>query len=230
MMVKATTMQSRLDLNDANLHERDAELLLASSRNRLGVLADARKHFLTVRTCVQCDLSLSRGLGVPGEGDIDARVVFVGEAPGRHNDAQGKPFVGQGGELLATVLQGIQLTRPEVFLTNVVCCRPPKNRRPLPKEINACMEHLKHILALVRPKLIVALGATASESLLGRKVKLKDEHGRVIDVDGIGSVCLTYHPSSVRYNPRVITTIVADIRQGLTRLSPSKEENGPCKP
>ena len=111
-----------------------------------------------VRVCTKCPLALSRTHAVPGEGPADARIMFVGEGPGRHEDLQGRPFVGASGRYLQSLMAEIGLERSAVFITNVVKCRPPENRDPQPNELTACRAYLDRQLALIQPRVVVTLG------------------------------------------------------------------------
>jgi DNA polymerase len=126
--------------------------------------------------------------------------VLVGEGPGATEDALGRPFVGKAGELLNEILSAIELPRESVYITNVVKCRPPQNRKPLPDEIAACLPFLFRQLQLIRPKVIVAMGGTAAEALLGVKKSLGELRGKVHRLDGIPLV-VTYHPAALLRNP-----------------------------
>ncbi|HEU5171200.1 MAG TPA: uracil-DNA glycosylase [Gemmatimonadales bacterium] len=137
---------------------------------------------------------------VPGEGNPRARLVLVGEAPGATEDATGRPFVGQAGQLLDKMLEAIELRREDVYITNIVKCRPPQNRKPLPDEIASCMPYLHRQLAIIRPKVIVALGGTAGEALLATRKSLGDLRGKVHSYGGI-PVVVTYHPAALLRNP-----------------------------
>src|SRR5689334_21207192 len=111
-----------------------------------------------VCSCPKCPLSKTRVKAVPGEGPLTAELMFIGEAPGFHENQQGRPFVGPAGQFLEELLRSIGLTRQEVYITNVVKCRPPNNRDPLPLEINACADYLDRQIAIIKPKVIVTLG------------------------------------------------------------------------
>src|SRR5919202_3441501 len=120
-----------------------------------------------VRTCRLCRLSETRTVGVPGEGSPNAEIFFIGEGPGFHEDQQGRPFVGAAGQLLVEMLREIGLRREEVFITNVVRCRPPGNRDPLPDELSACDEYTQRQIAALEPKLIVTLGRYSMARFVG---------------------------------------------------------------
>jgi DNA polymerase len=154
---------------------------------------------IRTRTC-GCTLCANATNVVPGEGNPHARLVLVGEGPGATEDALGRPFVGKAGELLNEILSAIELPRESVYITNVVKCRPPQNRKPLPDEIAACLPFLFRQLQLIRPKVIVAMGGTAAEALLGVKKSLGELRGKVHRLDGIPLV-VTYHPAALLRNP-----------------------------
>lgn len=153
-----------------------------------------------IRTTHCCQLCPNRTNAVPGEGDPRARLVLVGEGPGATEDATGRPFVGQAGQLLESILQAIAVPRETVYITNIVKCRPPQNRKPLPDEIAACIPYLHRQLELIRPKVIVALGGTAGEALLGVRKSLGELRGKVHTYNGIPLI-VTYHPAALLRNP-----------------------------
>jgi DNA polymerase len=153
-----------------------------------------------IRTTYCCELCPHRTNAVPGEGNPGARLVLVGEGPGATEDATGRPFVGQAGRLLESILDAIEVPRTSVYITNIVKCRPPQNRKPLPDEIAACIPYLHRQLELIRPKVILAMGGTAAESLLGAKKSLGDLRGKVHTYNGIPLV-VTYHPAALLRNP-----------------------------
>lgn len=153
-----------------------------------------------IRTTGCCGLCEHRTHAVPGEGNAAAKMVFVGEGPGATEDATGRPFVGQAGKLLDDIIEAIGLRRADVYITNVVKCRPPQNRKPLPDEIAACMPYLRRQLALLQPKVIVALGGTAGEAMLEVRKSLGDLRGKVHSYGGIPLV-VTYHPAALLRNP-----------------------------
>lgn len=154
----------------------------------------------SVAECRACPLCTDRTLTVPGEGAPSAGLMVVGEGPGEQEDLSGRPFVGRAGELLDRMLLAIDAARPTVFIANVVKCRPPRNRPPLPDERAACLPYLHQQIALVRPKVLLALGATAAEALLGVKKPLGALRLKVHRLDGIPLV-VTYHPAALLRNP-----------------------------
>ena len=153
-----------------------------------------------IRTTYCCALCPTRINGVPGHGNPDARLVLIGEGPGANEDAQGKPFVGQAGNLLSGILEAIEVPRDSVYITNIVKCRPPQNRKPLPDEIAACIPYLHRELEIIRPKVILALGSTAAEALLGVRKSLGELRNKVHTYNGIPLV-VTYHPAALLRNP-----------------------------
>ncbi|MGE0441489.1 MAG: uracil-DNA glycosylase family protein [Gemmatimonadales bacterium] len=153
-----------------------------------------------VAGCTKCFLAKGRTNVVPGEGNPRAQLVLVGEGPGQTEDQTGRPFVGRAGELLNGILAAIGYAREEVFICNVVKCRPPQNRKPLPDEMAACSPFLSAQLAILKPRVILALGATAAEALLQAKRSLSDLRGKVHSYHGIPLV-VTYHPAALLRNP-----------------------------
>jgi DNA polymerase len=153
-----------------------------------------------VEACTRCPLYKTATRGVPGEGDPKARLVCVGEAPGANEDETGRPFVGQAGGLLTKILAAVNLTREEVFITNVVKHRPPGNRNPAPNEIEACSPYLVRQLELIKPKVIVAFGTFAAQTLLNTKTPIGKLRGEVHRYHGIPLV-VTYHPAALLRNP-----------------------------
>lgn len=153
-----------------------------------------------VRATRCCGLCEHRTHAVPGEGNPRAKLVFVGEGPGATEDATGRPFVGQAGKLLDEIIAAIDLKREDVYITNVVKCRPPQNRKPLPDEIAACMPYLRRQLTLLKPKVIVALGGTAGEAMLDVRKSLGELRGKVHSYGGIPLI-VTYHPAALLRNP-----------------------------
>lgn len=151
-------------------------------------------------TCRRCPLCESRTHAVPGEGPTHARLVVVGEGPGATEDETGRPFVGRAGELLTEILAAIDLPREQVYICNVVKCRPPSNRKPNPSEIEACVPYLHRQLEFLRPAVILAMGGTAAETLLNTRQPLGAMRNKVHDFRGIPLV-VTYHPAALLRNP-----------------------------
>lgn len=145
-----------------------------------------------------------------GEGNPDASVLFIGEAPGREEDLQGRPFVGRSGKLLDRVIQLVGSKRDEVYITNVVKIRPPNNRKPSPQEILAGKQLLLNQIKIIRPHAICTLGSSALEGLLGHPIKITAMRGKKIDWNGI-PVIPTYHPAYILRNPEELQALVDDI-------------------
>jgi len=153
-----------------------------------------------IAACRKCKLCEARTNTVPGEGPATARLVAIGEGPGRTEDETGRPFVGRAGELLTKILEAIKLPRDQVFICNIVKCRPPENRLPQYDEIAACLPFLYRQLELVKPKVILAMGGTAAQSLLNTKQSLGSLRNQVHRFRGI-PVVVTYHPAALLRNP-----------------------------
>ncbi len=153
-----------------------------------------------VRACTRCELHKTRTQTVFGVGDRHAAWMFVGEAPGADEDAQGEPFVGRAGRLLNLMLQAIGLAREAVYICNVLKCRPPGNRDPRPEEVERCEPYLLRQIELVRPRLIVALGRHAAHSLLKTELPLSRLRGQRLSYHGTPLV-VTYHPAYLLRNP-----------------------------
>jgi len=151
-------------------------------------------------TCVKCPLGATRIKFVFGVGNPNSDIVFVGEAPGADEDAQGEPFVGRAGQLLNKILEAIHFKRDEVYICNILKCRPPNNREPQPGEIDQCEPHLWKQLELLKPKIIVCLGRVAGQTLLRTTQSLGDLRGKVHSYRGINLV-VTYHPAALLRNP-----------------------------
>ncbi|HEV8462416.1 MAG TPA: uracil-DNA glycosylase [Gaiellaceae bacterium] len=166
-----------------------------------------------VAGCTRCALAQGRTQVVFGSGSPTADLMFVGEAPGFHEDKQGVPFVGAAGKLLSKLLEGIGITREDVFVANVLKCRPPGNRDPQPEEIEACEPHLWRQIELIQPKLIATLGNFATKLLSGRPNGITQVHGRPQDVTlGGNSVTLypIFHPAAALYTPRMLQVLEED--------------------
>jgi DNA polymerase len=154
-----------------------------------------------VRGCRACKLCERRTVGVPGEGSGAAEVMFIGEGPGFHEDQQGRPFVGPAGQLLSEMLRVINLRREDVFITNVVRCRPPGNRDPLPDELQACDTYTQRQIAVLDPKLIVTLGRYSMARFVGQG-PMRELHGRTREWNGITCLAM-YHPAAILRTPTV---------------------------
>lgn len=156
-----------------------------------------------IHNCRACPLHATRGNAVPGEGPPDANVVFIGEAPGRDEDQQGRPFVGRSGQLLRRTIVELGWREDEVFIGNVLKCRPPDNRDPQPDEVRACRQYLMAQLALMRPRIIVTLGRHSLNLLIDPKLRISRIHGQHLVKDG-QLFLPTYHPSMILRNARLL--------------------------
>jgi DNA polymerase len=150
--------------------------------------------------CTKCVLHKGRNKFVFGSGNPNADVIVIGEGPGAEEDKQGLPFVGRAGKLLTDILKAIKFEREEVFIGNIVKCRPPDNRTPLPAEMETCLPYLKKQIELINPKLILCLGLTAAKGLLNKKESLTSMRGQVFKYEGIKTM-VTFHPAALLRNP-----------------------------
>lgn len=165
-----------------------------------------------IRRCSLCFLSRSRTIAVPGEGNANARIMFVGEAPGNEEDKTGRPFMGKAGAFLDELFDRYGFSRKKVFMTSIVKCRPPKNRKPKPNEISTCTSvYLKEQIRLVQPKLVVLLGGVAMKAVLGHSI-LSKHHGKKYEKDGV-AYFPTYHPASGMRFPSAKKKMKADFRK-----------------
>ena len=178
-------------------------------------LAPATETLDTIRSalgdCQRCALCAQRRHIVFGVGHPDAQLVFVGEGPGREEDRQGEPFVGAAGELLTRIIQAIRLTRPQVYIANIVKCRPPGNRNPEAGEIATCLPYLQRQIKAIKPRFIVALGSVAAQTLLDCQTPISKLRGRFHDYDGI-RLMPTYHPAYLLRNPAAKRDVWQDMQ------------------
>ena len=165
-----------------------------------------------VKACVRCDLAQTRRTVVFGEGNERADLVFVGEAPGEEEDAQGRPFVGRAGKFLDQMIQRIGLSRKDVFICNVLKCRPPQNRDPDPAEVDMCKGYLFTQLQLIRPKVICALGRHAYNTLMGVDARITKIRGQFTEYNGI-KLLPTYHPSFLLRNQERVKEAMEDMEK-----------------
>src|SRR5262245_42434667 len=175
--------------------------------------AALREYADQTASCTRCALAQGRTQVVFGSGSPDADLMFVGEAPGFHEDQQGIPFVGQAGKLLDTLLGGIGLTRADVFVANVLKCRPPGNRDPVPDEIASCEPHLFRQIELIQPKLVATLGNFATKLLSGKPAGITRVHGYEQEVTlGARTVLLypLFHPAAALYTPSMLKVLEDD--------------------
>ncbi len=225
----------------ARRHKHPETRLSGRTRRYAGAMSDTADrraeleayHAAEVVTCTRCALHESRTQVVVGSGDLDADVMFVGEAPGYHEDVQGVPFVGQSGKLLTTLLEGIGLTREDVFVANVLKCRPPGNRDPAPAEIRSCEPHLFRQIALVQPTLVCTLGNFATKLLSGRPDGISRVHGHELPLELGGQPVLLYplfHPAAALYTRAMLTTLEADFARIPALLAAGRPGGAPTGP
>jgi uracil-DNA glycosylase family 4 len=150
----------------------------------------------TIKHCHKCDLSNNRNKPIIGDGSLNVKIMIVGEGPGATEDQTGIAFSGPAGKLLDKMLKAINLTRQQVYLTNVVKCFPPQNRTPLTSEVNCCLDYLRNQYVLIKPRLIIILGAVASKALIDQKFSLTREHGKPISKKGVIMIP-TFHPAAL---------------------------------
>lgn len=172
-----------------------------------------------IRNCRKCPLFMSRKNPVPGEGSVNTNVMFIGEAPGSTEDETGRPFVGAAGKLLTQLIESIGLKRSEVYITNVVKCRPPENRDPTDEEIEACSPYLVRQIKLIKPKLIVCLGRHSARFLfINAGLKWRNMslmHGKVFSVKLFSidlKILATYHPAAALYYPKLRSELEKDFK------------------
>jgi uracil-DNA glycosylase len=169
-----------------------------------------------VADCTRCALAQGRTQVVFGSGDPNADLMFVGEAPGFHEDQQGVPFVGAAGKLLEQLLAGIGLTRADVYIANVLKCRPPGNRDPMPEEIEACEGHLWRQIELIQPRVVATLGNFATKLLSGKPTGITRVHGEEQETTLGGRRVLLYplyHPAAALYTPKMLEVLQSDFRR-----------------
>jgi uracil-DNA glycosylase len=181
-----------------------------------------------VAGCIACALSQTRNQTVPGEGSPRAEIMFIGEAPGFNEDKQGRPFIGQAGQFLGELLASIGLERSSVFIANVVKCRPPNNRDPLPEEIGSCDHFLQAQIEAIRPKMIVTLGRFSMAKFFPGE-SISRIHGQERRRDGRLYVPM-YHPAAALHQPTLKAVIEADFRKlpGLLASLPAEPEPAPA--
>ena len=163
-------------------------------------IVSLESFYESICKCQKCPLGSTRTNFVFGVGNPHAEIVFVGEAPGEKEDLKGEPFVGRAGKLLDKILGAIGLAREDIYICNVLKCRPPKNRDPLANEVDLCEPYLKTQLSLIKPKLIVALGRVSACTILKTKEPLKNLRSQIFQYQGI-DLLVTYHPAALLRNP-----------------------------
>ena len=165
--------------------------------------------YAQIQSCQKCALAQGRGLAVPGEGPETSQIMFIGEAPGYHENRLGRPFVGAAGKFLEELLDSIQMRREEVYICNVIKCRPPNNREPLPNEIETCRPYLDRQIELIRPRLIVTLGRYSMAKFLP-KASISKIHGKPTKFGDL-LVLPLFHPAAALHQPKYRSDIEQDI-------------------
>jgi DNA polymerase len=200
------------------------------NRDEEAIAAALAEIAAEVNRCTACELHKGRTRAVPGEGPIDAEIMFIGEAPGRNEDQQGRPFVGQAGRLLEELLAEIGLARDDAWIGNIVKCRPPDNRDPRPEEIAACAGYLERQIALLQPKLIATLGRYSMEKFFPG-AKITRVHGQARR-DGNRVLIPLFHPAYILRNMAAMPDAVRDMQKIprlLERLEQVLREEGPSQ-
>jgi uracil-DNA glycosylase family 4 len=174
-----------------------------------------------VRGCPLCKLARTRKNAVPGEGQLAAKIMFIGEAPGRSEDEKGRPFVGAAGRILDDLLKKVGIERSQVFITNIVKCRPPNNRVPEEDEVAACKPYLDRQTALIKPTVICILGKTAYSSLLGGS-SITANRGKIVKRAG-QKYFLTFHPAATIYNKNLRSALEADLKKLAIEINKEEE-------
>jgi len=176
-----------------------------------------------VKTCEKCDLCITRKNAVPGKGNPNADVIFIGEAPGKNEDLHGEPFIGTAGKKLNDALENVGLTRNSVYITNIVKCKPPKNRIPNDVEKKMCSNYLEDELTIINPKIICLLGNTPFYSILGGK-EISKNHGKFVSKDN-RMYFITFHPAATIYNQKLEKVFKNDIKKLMSELQKLKIES-----
>jgi len=199
---------------------------LVEPADRANALAVIRED---IGDCARCALSAARNKIVFGDGDPNARLLFVGEGPGADEDAQGIPFVGRAGQLLNNMINAMGLRREQVYIANIVKCRPPQNRVPEPDEAHTCSQFLFRQIDVIRPEVIVALGSTAATYLLGGKSPLNSLRGHLHSVRG-ARLIVTYHPAYLLRDPRQKAEAWKDLQIAMAELGLTPPPKAPKNP
>ncbi|MGD8292605.1 MAG: uracil-DNA glycosylase [Desulfobacterales bacterium] len=223
MIDKQTLIQALLEADDSlrflssngcrgfACTERSLEKLEKWGKGRENIIETLDSIQVDIGDCQRCKLARSRNRIVFGEGNHTAKLVFIGEGPGFEEDRQGRPFVGAAGQLLTRIIEAIKLSRHQVYICNIVKCRPPGNRNPEPDEIETCFPFLKRQIAAIRPDFIVALGTFAAQTLLATQTPISRLRGHFHEYKGI-KVIPTYHPAYLLRNPEKKRAVWEDMK------------------
>lgn len=191
-------------------------------------MSELKALYDQILSCTRCGLSQGRTRAVPGEGPENAKVMFIGEAPGFHEDKSGKPFVGAAGRFLEELLADIGMTRDDVYIANVIKCRPPGNRAPIPKEIEACQPYLDRQIEIIHPRMVITLGRFSMARYFPG-AKISSIHGRPKKIDGRLYYPM-YHPAAALHQPSLRTTVIEDMQkipQLIAEIGQIEESNRP---
>jgi DNA polymerase len=192
----------------------DPEIPRAKSQEPTALFDDLRSIALA---CTKCRLAETRKHVVYGVGNPKADLMFIGEAPGRDEDEQGEPFVGRAGQLLTDIIKAMKLTRDDVYIANVIKCRPPENRNPEPDELEACRPYIRRQVELIEPKVIVTLGRFALQSLTEKAYGISSVRGQWLEYNGI-KVMPTYHPAYLLRTPAAKKDVWNDMKKVMAEL------------
>ena len=178
-----------------------------------------------IKSCKLCRLCEKRNQAVPGHGNRHAKIMFVGEGPGKQEDLKGLPFVGAAGNFLTELLNSINLERKDIYITNIVKCRPPDNRDPKPDEMEACLPYLREQFKLMKPKLVCTLGRFAANRLIDPAIGISRDHGKFYKKKG-QVFCALFHPAAALYNPNLKEVLRQDFLElgKFLEKTESKEE------
>jgi uracil-DNA glycosylase family 4 len=193
------------------------DAIASDSDDATGLLAEMRTLALA---CTKCRLAGSRTQVVYGVGNPNADLMFIGEAPGRDEDLQGEPFVGRAGQLLTDIIKAMKLTRDDVYIANVIKCRPPENRNPEPDELDACRPWIRQQVELIKPRVIVTLGRFALQSLTEKAYGITSVRGTWLEYQGV-KVMPTYHPAYLLRTPAAKKDVWADMKKVMAELGMS---------
>ncbi len=178
---------------------------------------------VSIGDCQRCKLGCTRQNIVFGEGNPKATLMFVGEGPGADEDEQGRPFVGRAGQLLTKIIESMGLKREDVYIANVVKCRPPENRVPEPDEVSSCIPFLKTQIEIIKPKVIMTLGKSATQAVIGNETAISKLRGQFLD-DGSGRLIMpTYHPAYLLRNPEMKKFVWEDCQKVMAKIGLKKE-------
>jgi len=209
--IRELPLHSREEITPA--HQSTPSVIPASQKLKLVKKSDTPLWNFSdqIKDCIKCPLGHGRSTFVFGEGNENADIMFIGEAPGAEEDRTGIPFVGRAGQLLNKLLAGININREDVFIANILKCRPPNNRDPQPLEVQECLPYLRRQIELIKPKVVVALGRIAAQNLLNNNSALKQMRERLWQYQGVNMI-VTYHPAAILRNMGLLTTAMQDFK------------------